>query len=230
MFPYKYPAEEHPLHLSMKSALLDHTDEYWQAEFNHLKTSFSRKINSLIESDSNIHFSVFALAPQPLLILLGAEFTDKISVDTYQLHREPKNWQWQEHPEEFEYIINKPDEVTHQPVLLLSLSDHVSHDRIKNVLGKNVSIWEVTIANPNNDFIKSQLQLSLFRTTIRKLMIDIKTQAGNATPLNIFPVMPVSCAIELGRARMPKADMPWIIFDHNNKANSFVRTIEIKGE
>ena len=45
-----------------------------------------------------------------------------------------------------------------------------------------------------------------------------------------FPVMPVSCAVELGRARMPKADMPWLIYDHDIKTQQFVMAVELRGD
>ena len=31
----------------------------------------------------------------------------------------------------------------------------------------------------------------------------------------------------LGRVRMPKADMPWIIYDHNSKIGSFTKALDI---
>jgi hypothetical protein len=31
----------------------------------------------------------------------------------------------------------------------------------------------------------------------------------------------------MGRARMPKADMPWIIYDQNNKEKKFIKAITI---
>ena len=56
-------------------------------------------------------------------------------------------------------------------------------------------------------------------------MGEIKEKHGQKTPLLIFPAMPVSCSIELGRIRMPKADMPWQIFDQNNKSGRFNNAI-----
>lgn len=227
MFPSLYPADEKAIILSMISDHKDDTELYWETESQHLATIFERKINSLIEDDSCKHFSVFGLAPQPLLIKLGCLFTDKISVESYQLHREPKTWMWQENPNDFEYILNSPNSNQGTPVLVLSLSDKVSNDRITKILGKNINIWELTLKDCHNDFLKSQSQLIQFRQTVRKLMVDIKKQHGNSTPLHIFPVMPVSCAVELGRIRMPKADMPWIIYDQSNKLNGFIKAMEI---
>ena len=81
----------------------------------------------------------------------------------------------------------------------------------------------------NNDFLKSSHQLMLFRQCIRRLMVDIKQQHGNATPLYVFPVMPISCCIEMGRARMPKADMDWIIYDHDPTSQAFTQSIVLTG-
>lgn len=60
-------------------------------------------------------------------------------------------------------------------------------------------------------------------------MVDIKEKHGQQTALHIFPAMPVACAVELGRIRMPKADMPWFIYDQNNKQKKFINALEISG-
>ena len=94
MFPQGYPASERPVSISMKSEHRDSSSQFWQTESQHLLKAFQRKILSLIEDDPCKHFSLFTLAPQPLLIQLGALLTDKMDVETYQLHREPKGWTW----------------------------------------------------------------------------------------------------------------------------------------
>lgn len=150
---------------------------------------------------------------------------------TYQPIREPKGWHWQEFPEGFEFVIKKPKELNGDPALVISLSDFISHERIKNVTGDNVSIWELTVPEEHigNDNIRSKAQLSMMRAIVRKLMIQIKEAHGETIPLSIFPAMAISCSIEMGRARMPKADMPWIIYDQNNKKKKFISTITVGG-
>jgi len=230
IFPHRYPATERPLLLSMSSELKDSSPKYWQAESQHLLKSFQRKILSLIEDDPCKHFSLFTLAPQPLLIELGALLTDKMDVDIYQLHREPKSWFWQDCQDNFDYIIREPSHFDGIPALIVSLSDHVSCERITRVVGEDASIWEITLEHPHNDFMQAKQQLSLFRKRLRSLIVDIKREHGEAAPLHVFPVMPVSCAVEFGRARMPKADMPWVIYDHDMDTQEFVKTIELKGD
>jgi hypothetical protein len=50
---------------------------------------------------------------------------------------------------------------------------------------------------------------------------------GKDALLHVFPVMPVSLAVELGRARSPKAEMPWRIYDQVGALGGFVPAREI---
>ena len=228
MFPDKYPVNGNPILLSMQSELKDNDKDFWNIELKHLKAIFTKYIEPKIEEKDPGDFSIFAMAPMPLLIKLGSLFTDKISVDTYQPIREPKTWRWQEEPKGFEFIVTNDEEYEKEPVLILSLSGKISRDRIYEVTGQDVNIWEITVPESflHNDFMRSKSQLSLFRKELRKLMVQINDKHSKK-PLKIFPAMPISCAIELGRVRMPKSDMQWIIYDQNNKANKFIEAITI---
>ncbi|MBL1146540.1 MAG: SAVED domain-containing protein [Pseudomonadota bacterium] len=230
MFPHRYPASERPIQISTKSEIKDNSSQYWQAESLHLLNVFQKKIVPIIDDDACKHFSLFALAPQPLLVQLGALFTDKISVEGYQPHREPKGWRWHDCGDEFDYVVHRPERNHERVALIVSLSDNVPKDRITRVIGDDVSIWEITVENPHNDLIKAKQQVSMFRQRMRSLIVEIKKQHGAKTPLHIFPVMPVSCSIELGRIRMPKVDMPWLIYDHDVVTQEFVKALEIKGD
>lgn len=229
MFPDRYPADEQPIKLSMDCSHDDSTEEFWQTESAHLSRIFGKYIEPRIEENNPSHFSVFALAPMPLLVRLGSLFTDKIAVDVYQPIREPKTWKWQAMPDDFDFKAILPETTDSTPVLVISLSGQIASERVTSVLGEDVNIWEITVDEKflHNDFIKSSAQLSLWRTALRKLMEEIKQKHGRQTPLHIFPAMPVSCAIEMGRIRMPKSEMPWVIYDQNHKHNKFIKALTI---
>ena len=95
------------------------------------------------------------------------------------------------------------------------------------MLNEKLSIWEMTIVDPNNDFLRSDAQLSMFRSAVRKLLVDIHAAHASAEDLKLFPAMPLSCAVELGRVRNEKADLPWVIFDQNNKHRRFIPALTI---
>lgn len=226
IFPQWYPAEEHPLELNMTWESRDEEQDYWLTEEGNLIRNFDRKIRPLIEEGH--HFSIFGLAPVPLLIRLGTLFTDKVPAQLYQLQREPEQtWRWDEESRHTSYLIRQPDSYDNPPVLIISLSATIARERILAVLGPNVSIWELAIERPHNDFLKTTGQLSEFRTACRKLLVLIAQEHGNDTPLTIFPAMPLACAVDFGRIRMPKSEMPWVIYDQNNNASEFIKALEI---
>lgn len=224
-----YPASDYPIELGYKNAsLTDDMETYWITEEANLFTQFNLKIKPRLMQGNTDHYSVFAIAPQPLLIKFGVLLNDLNYVKVYQKHREPSTWKWQTASSDIEYILREPDDKTKLPVLVLCLSATVTHDRIKMVLGENTSIWEITITGtPNNDFLKSEVLLSNFRSTVRHTFDKIKLHHG-FTELHIFPAMPVSASVEFGRVWMPKVDMPMVIYDANKVKNDFYETITIK--
>ncbi len=225
----RFPTEKPAIELSLKnSPFQDKEPEFWAIEEKNLTRQFSEIVKPRLKNGSIEHLSIFALASQPLLIKLGDLLSDINAADVYQLHRETPDWVWQKGPDDFDFLINRPNRIFEKIALNLSLSANITNDRINEILGENVSIWKITIENPNNDFMKSKKQLSLFREKFRFLLNEIKTTHGQENQINIFPAVPVSIAVEIGRVRHPKADLPYIVYDQNNKMDGFVKTIEIK--
>lgn len=174
------------------------------------------------------HLSIFAVAPQPLLVLLGYLLCDvNYNASVYQLHREPPGWAWQDHPAGFAYDVHRPNGATGQPALVLALSAPVADERVTAKIGNDAAIWRVTIPQQNNDYLKSAQQLQQFRELIRPLLDEIKNRYPAGTLLNVFPAAPVSVCVELGRAIQPKAHMPLRLWDENKDLGGFVHAIDI---
>ncbi len=228
MLPKKYPANAYPLEIGIKnSSFHDNEEDFWQFEEKHLSRNFQHRILPMLNEDSTQHLSIFALAPQPLLIKLGTLLTDLNFVEVYQRHREPPTWQWQEDKTFNGFYIAKPENTAGIPVLNISLSATITTDRIEQLFEEPVSIWTITHDNPNNDFLKSKEILSAFRKTCRSFFDQVKVEHGQTSTLHVFPAMPVSAAIEFGRVRMPKADVDMIIYDQNKQHNGFIPTLNV---
>lgn len=224
-----YPAKTEPIKLGIKNSLIQDNDpDYWRFQVKELEDQYAMFVKSEIRDDKFSHFSIFALAPIPLLIKLGTLLSDIPQVEIYQLQREPQTWEWIEETQGTEYIVSKPDTSHKTVALVLSLSDRINHVRVYRCLGsEGVSVWEVSIENPDKDFLKSRDQLRLFREEIRRILGGILYQHGDDAVIHIFPAMPISAAIELGRVRQPKADLPFIIYDQNRELGGFIETIKI---
>jgi hypothetical protein len=229
LFPERYPAADAPIELStVNSSFSDRDVEFWTLEAKNLQRKFDRRIRERLASGEINHLSVFSLAPQPLLILLGSLLGDIVPSEVYQRHREPPTWEW---PAKMlltpGFELTPPIATSGPPALVIALSGTVTADRITSVLGCDASIWAITVANPHNDIIKSRAQLSQLRSLLRRVFDQIKAAYGQSTSLHIFPAAPVSAAIEIGRSRMPKADMPWRIYDQLNARDGFVSALSI---
>ena len=226
MFPVRFPATERPISIGMSWSGRDDDPSYWEIEAANLRREFERQVRPALAGTA--HWSVFGFAPMPLLILLGSLLTDKTAAEIYQLRREPaQSWRWSDDIVDTEYVITPPSSFDGEPALVFSLSAKINHDRVHRALGRKASIWELSTTEPHNDFLKSASQLSGFRIAARRLMADLSRAHGLEKTLRVFPAMPVATAIELGRIRMPKADMPWQLFDqHGDKG--FVPTFIIQ--
>jgi hypothetical protein len=228
MLPLWYPAEKPSIELSLgNSSFEDNESSYWQIERENLERQFVQKIKPILAGGNTVHLSVFAMAPQPLLIAFGRLLSDIVAAEVYQLHREPPNWIWQEHPHGFDYVVREPDAFHKVVALNLSLSATIDNSRIRTVLGKDTSIWSLTIDAPHNDFLKSRDQLSLFRYKLRRVLDRIKSVCGDVRMLHLFPAVPVSVAIDIGRVWMPKADLPLRVYDQNRENGGFVIALDI---
>lgn len=231
IMPGWYPAENAPIALGMvNSSFRDRDDEFWRIESTQLRNMVSQRLRPRLASGEIKHLSVFAFAPQPLAALLGFLLSDIPSAETYQLHREPPGWRWQENPPDFHYIVTEPADSSHAPALVLALSATITDDRITSVLKGGASVWRLTIPEPHNDYLKSRMQLRQFRQTIRPLLDRIKARHGHGAVLHVFPAVPLAVVVELGRVLMPKADLPLRIYDENRDLGGFVHALDIGTE
>jgi len=209
----------------VNSSFRDQSAEFWPIESANLEQQFNERVRPSLAGGDLHHLSVFGLAPQPLLIQLGCLLTDIPQAEVYQLHREPAGWEWPNNDSVIDFIREDPSSADGPAALVFCLSATVTDDRIHAVLGTDASIWKIMVPTPHNDFVKNREQLQAFRQLVRPLLDQIKAMHGQDTPLHIFPAMPVSLAVELGRIRMPKADMPWIVYDQVAEQGGFVKTL-----
>lgn len=227
VYPY-YPATSSTIDLSLSNSPQRDKDEvFWATELNNIETQYKEQLRPKFRRGEIGHISIFAFAPMPLLIKLGTLINDIQTVEIHQPVRSPKTWNLQDDEIETNYSITEPADNYPTVALNISLSATINNDRITNVLGNECSIYTITIDSPFNDFLKSKVQLQNFSEKVRHLLNLIKSKYDAYTPLHIFPAMPIATAIELGRAWMPKADMPLIIYDENTANSGFFKAIEI---
>lgn len=228
MVPDNYPSSN-SIEISFKnSSSYDNEEDFWAQESKQIDRAFRKEVKPILEDGDTDCISVFALAPQPLLVKLGTKLSDLHRVKVFQKHREPCTWKWLSQNEANPMRIIEPEDKSQKPVLVFALSASAISERVKARYGESASIWIVIAENPNNDMLRSEDQLQEFRRTTRSVLDKINT-ATTADSVDVFMAMPAACAVELGRVWMPKADKTLVLYDKNNAiGEDDVKTITIK--
>jgi len=217
MLPKRYPAEGRSIGVEIiGSAATDGEELFWRGEPENLRRQFDAQVRSRIAAREITHLSVFALGPMPLLVELGQLLGDIVPADVYQLHREPAGWTWAEDGERIEYQVTRQTRRGSNVALKLGISATLTNDRIAAVLGEDTAIWSLSAAKPSNDVMRYPQDLAQFRRLMRDLYDEIKAEHGENATIHVFPAVPVSVAVELGRVRMPKADLPLLLYDQTH--------------
>jgi hypothetical protein len=225
LLPNYYPAGA-PIEMEWSGVRDKDLAKYWQDEMQNLVCQYNERIKNPLEHWPNKRIALFALAPMPLLVKLGSLLSDKVPVEVFQKHRDPDSWKWFD-GEETDYIINSPEDDSKEPALVFSLSYDIT-DRVRKFYGAGSSIWEFRINSPNNDFLKSRKQLANFRKKVYDVLDEISSRTQKQA-IKVFMSMPVACAVELGRVRMPKADLRLDLYDfnrHYSEKDEYALTIE----
>lgn len=227
MLPERFPADFNAITLDMAGvAYADHEAAYWPLQAENLRRQLRAKVLDRFRGGDVHHLSLFALAPQPLLIVLGHLLSDIAGVEVHQLHREPQDWRWRDGPA-VPFTLTAAKATGPVVALKLGLSATIVDDRIRAALGVDVPIWAITAAEPHNDILQTRASLAAFRRVARQAFDRIKAHHGENAVIHVFPALPVSAAVEFGRVWMPKADLPMVIYDQNRATGGFVARLSI---
>ncbi len=229
LFPHRYPDGD-LIKLGLNSSWSDDEMSFWEFEAKHLKKEFGEKVKPLLRDGKIRHLSIFALAPQPLLMLLGSLFTDIYPADVFHLNRAEQNWRWQKDYEPVDFIVKHPSAINGVPTLNFSLSGIIDDSRINKALKADCDIWTITIKNPHPDFLKAKNQVCAFAESVRMLLEKIKSKYPHGIVLNVFPAMPAALNVEFGRLILPRADMPMKIYNSSNNMEDFEYALTLNNE
>jgi hypothetical protein len=162
-----------------------------------------------------------------LIIKLGAELADKVSIDVYQLARQTNSWEWSTsnitNAFDFEVIQNATGNKS-SVGLIISLTNDIANEVISQSEIENFYVIKAKANNVNS--IQSIEDLNTFWLTYQKVCDDIINGYGSDVVIHLFPCAPVSAVFEIGRRRMPNVYPTMVIYDNNDGRWSSAITIK----
>lgn len=239
MFP-KYPTDHKGIKITKEGFHRYSDASYWHSYAKDIQ----RKIGYYLEEGINEikikHLSVFAIAPQPLLIYLGKCIGDTIPANLYQRHRHVQEthltWSWPKNPEIYtSYLVNpiRIVEGSNQVALILALSDHMKEDKYHSFIHRTqavseaFSIYQITTFEPSVHFLKSPQQIQNFSYEYRKLLNEIQATHGRNCKIFILPAVPAPIAVECGRVLLPTKDPEIWACEYYPKEQGFRQVLQI---
>lgn len=224
--PQYFCTEHSPVRIQMKGTNKETDTGYWEIEDKNLLNTVQRLVLEPLKEGYCEHVSLFAIAPQPLLVRLGTLLNEKYPVRVFQKIRDLQTWIWQE-AEAFEFNVIEPVDKTKHPVMVFAISADAIIERTNAYYKGNASVWVMTTDNPNTNIMLSEKQLDAFRVAARSF-VELVSKSTLETVIDVHMAMPVSCAVELGRVWMSKAHKDLQLYENNDK---FIQAaINIKNE
>jgi hypothetical protein len=199
------------------------------------REAIRRGVASLLDAGGEVqtvrHLSIFALAPIPLLVDLGARLSNKIPTDLYQRHRDTENWTWKEagQPVEYEFNIVREGTDAEKAALMLSLSGTIRQQNLPGEIDGRYSVYELTLKGQalNPTFLRTRADLEAFRIAYQALIAFILQRQGIVKNLHVFPAVPAPIAILCGRELLPKVHPELHVYDFDKQRAGFTFQLKV---
>lgn len=193
---------------------------FWPAGEQQIDDTLSR-VRQAIEHGDVEHISVFPFAPIPLLVYLGSQLDDKTTTRIFQKHRgQGAGWSWDDggHVVEFTTDAVESRSSGTEVVLMCELSSPVSPENLSPQLRELPRRVLRPVEQPlSPTLITSEQSLTKFASTWRTLLAETESAYPRATRWHVVASVPVSVAVELGRAFMREAQPPVTVYERTDE-------------
>jgi hypothetical protein len=227
----RYPTDKHGHTIDLTTISSD-DGAFIESAKSTIKTKASRLYDAGMDVEKTRHISLFALGPIPLLVFLGSQLSNKITVDLFQRHRDsdaPSPWQWRTSGRRAAYRVRRIRRGSSRSAaaLVLSLSGSVDTSHLPPL--KNISVYELKLTSeaPNVHFLRQRRDLEAFRQTYRNLLARILRELPSVRELHIFPAVPAPVGVALGHDLLPKVHPALLVYDRDNKKGGFTLRIKV---
>jgi hypothetical protein len=207
------------------------TAEYWKIGREKIREVLGAPLADGVSRGAIRHLSVFGMARIPLLAVVGECLDDKVPVDLYQKQRGgDEGWTW--HPEapaeSFVTKLIRRGSGSEQVALLVSLSGTIDINDLPAEITDEYTIWEISPVNGpgHRDILRSHASLERFTSAYHGFLSMVEGEHAGAKTLALFPAVPTSAAISLGRGLMRDVHPAVQLYDRDENG-SYVFAVEL---
>jgi hypothetical protein len=177
------------------------------------------------EASQSGHLSLFALAPIPLLVVLGTQLSNKVPLDVFQRHRDSEDWTWKTGGASlgYEFRTLQRGAAREKVALVIPFSGTIDIKDLPPEIDAAFSVYELRpkAAAPNAALLRSRADLESFRLVYQQALGTIMRDHGLIPELCLFPAVPAPVAVLCGRELLPKVHPALAVYDYDKKKGGF---------
>jgi len=224
----RYPQDEKGILIDLTNLHYSANKSSWYTATNQIDAVLGNALTVGNDERKEKHFSVFGIAPIPILVYLGFKLGNTIPADIYIKLRE-KPWARASSYSKLTYSVNKPRSKNKSKFVGLSIaiSGTTLKDEITKHIGGDSPIYEIKLAKSQIDQIECIEDLESFRKIYRLTIDEIREQHGKKCKIHLFGAMPTCAAIICGREIIHGVDPSLVVYEHINQEEGFIPTLTI---
>lgn len=205
--------------------------DFWNLATSEIRERMSGFYQIPFDGGEPKHVSVFAIAPIPLLMVLGSCLSDKRPTLLYQRHRDTEDWRWKKSiaPVGFASRVIQRGSNPANVAVLASVSGSQSLGEIAAYVDSSFTVYQLFPdgMNPDLGILRTEVSLQAFRTTFQQLIRTIDADHPRTERVHLFPAVPAPCAVAMGRDLLPKRDPAFLVYDFDKSDGGYTAATEI---
>lgn len=224
----RYPNDEKGIYIDLTNLHYSADKSSWETAIKQIDTALATALMVGNDEKKENHFSVFGIAPIPILAYLGFKLGNVTPADIFIKLRE-KPWALTSSEPKLTFVTRKSNIKSNskEVALSVSISGTTSKNEIEKHLGKSASIYEIKIKKSQIDQIECIEDLESYRRIYRKTVDEIREVHGKKCKIHLFGAMLTCVAIVCGREIIHGVDPKIIMYEHLNQEEGFIPTLTI---
>jgi len=228
----RHPLERPTCQIELnQQALISGEPEFMSAASKTIEARVKEFMTPELSGERIEHISIFALAPIPLLVLLGHRLGNTIPADVYQHHHNSDDWTWQNsrHPVTFEHKLIRSGTNATCVALLISTSGTIEIPSLPMEIDQRFYIYQISPLGkrPSTNCLRSREEFENFKRIYEEFLRDLHRAHPLLETVHLFPAVPPPIAVVCGRELMPKIDPALWVYDFDKKQGGFKFSLEV---
>lgn len=225
VLPARYPVRD-VIRIDLTgSSRHENEADFWTESAKEMQHQVEARVRWSGDASRRDHVSLFALGPIPLLAAFGRAVGDKLTADIFQSHRDTATWCWP--PLSAAALDFRTSALRASPsaprdvAVSFAISTAVSAHDVSAAMTGEYSHYEIGITTPSRTAVRSTADVASFGLAWHGLVERLRHEHGADCRIHVFPALPASLAVQLGRVLLPKLHPPILIYDYNSTLGGF---------